>query len=80
MLEHRDATAMLGTQGHPTPLVNLLERAGANPTPPHARLGPPHFSIPLPARAPLVPLLGPPRPLRPRVGRGVVRLTRREPW
>lgn len=51
---HRAATSvMLGTQAGNTPLVHLTERAGANASPQHARLGLYHFAILLPDRVAL---------------------------
>ena len=53
VLESAECTAMLGTTEGDTPLVRLTERAGASPSPHHARLGLYHFAILLPERAAL---------------------------
>jgi catechol 2,3-dioxygenase len=50
VLERTSTTAILGTQDGETPLVHLTERAGANPSPHHARLGLYHYAILLPDR------------------------------
>jgi catechol 2,3-dioxygenase len=50
VLERTTTTAVLGTQEGATPLVQLTERAGATPSPHHARLGLYHYAILLPNR------------------------------
>ncbi|MEO8621080.1 MAG: VOC family protein [bacterium] len=50
VLERTATTAMLGTQEGAVPLVHLTERAGATPSPHHARLGLYHYAILLPNR------------------------------
>ena len=53
VLVESGAGAMLGTMEGAITLVQLTERAGASPSPHHARLGLYHFAILLPARAAL---------------------------
>lgn len=49
-LEQRAGRASLGVTGH-APLIHLHEYPGAEPVPPHGRLGLYHFAILLPGRA-----------------------------
>ena len=53
VLEESGSSAMLGATVGGTSLVRLTERAGASPSPHHARLGLYHFAILLPERAAL---------------------------
>ena len=52
-IERAALSAILGTHGDDTPLVELRERAGATPVPRRGRLGLFHFAILLPDRAAL---------------------------
>jgi catechol 2,3-dioxygenase len=53
VLQRDSASALLGTAGDDTPLVELRERPGARPAPRIGRLGLYHFAILLPDRAAL---------------------------
>jgi catechol 2,3-dioxygenase len=53
VLQQQPLVATLGASGTGTPLVELHERAGAKPHPPHGRLGLYHYAVLLPDRASL---------------------------
>lgn len=50
VLDHQTGAATLGTHGDIQPLVELLERPGANPVPRRGRLGLYHYALLLPNR------------------------------
>jgi catechol 2,3-dioxygenase len=53
LLERTHASAALASEGDAAPLIELHERRGAAPVPPHGRLGLYHYAILLPDRATL---------------------------
>lgn len=58
VLDRAEGAASLGARGGGEPLVELRERPGALPAPPHGRVGLYHFAVLLPTRADLGRFLG----------------------